>query len=462
MPAETPVPFITSGSYPTRAGNAVRLLIDGEPAFRRVCEAIENAQHSVWVTFTFMWPEFRMPEGRGTPLEVLNRAARRGIDVCVIPWRPDEETASHWRNAFRGAPEHFETLRTLDFGGNIRWDRAQPGFCQHQKTWLIDVGKAGETAFLGGINLNPNSLVAPGHSGGGGNHDVYIELTGPAVVDCHHNFVQRWNEASEREANDGRWGAAADADLPFPTQLPEARGAATVQIQRTIHTGRYTDGTPAVNGEHFNIAGGERSNVQQYLKAIASARRSIYIETQYLEVIEIVMALETALKRGVEIVLLMPAVPDISPQAYASPERHTFFEARAALGAHDNFTLAGIAGLGADGRRKPVYIHSKPMLIDDHWATVGSTNLHRFSLFGNAELNAAISSPETVRAFRVALLEEHLGLNTTAIDDLEALRLFKKIARSNLEKLLADDHDWQGLAFALDISSYGKVPQIGL
>ena len=35
------IPFIESGSYPMRPGNSVRPLIDGEPAFRRICEAIE-------------------------------------------------------------------------------------------------------------------------------------------------------------------------------------------------------------------------------------------------------------------------------------------------------------------------------------------------------------------------------------------------------------------------------------
>jgi hypothetical protein len=30
-------------------------LTDGEPAFRRICEAIDTARRSVWVTVTFMW-----------------------------------------------------------------------------------------------------------------------------------------------------------------------------------------------------------------------------------------------------------------------------------------------------------------------------------------------------------------------------------------------------------------------
>jgi cardiolipin synthase A/B len=436
----------------------VQLLIDGEPAFRRVCEAIETARASVWVTVTFMWSAFRMPDGRGTALEVLDRAASRGVDVRLIFWRPDDETASLRRNAFWGAPEHLEALRALQPRVSIRWDRAQPGFCQHQKTWLVDAGEDEQTAFLGGINLNPNSMVAPGHHGSGQNHDTYIELSGLAVADVHHNFVQRWNEASERFADDGRWGAHADTDLEFPTRLPLERGTATVQIQRTIHAGRYRNGQAAVAARAFDIVLGERTNFEQYVSAIQSARRSVYMEQQYLEIPEIVQALQGALGRGVEVVLLMPVAPDLVPSMTVSPERRAFLEARAALGAHASFTLAGIAGLGADGRRKPVWVHSKLMLVDDAWATIGSANLHRFSMFGNAELNAAIAAPEVVRSFRVALLEEHLGEDTSELDDVAALRRFKRVAHTNRERLRRGDHAWQGLVVLLEISTYGSKP----
>src|SRR5437773_8178604 len=94
------IPFVQSGSYPRRAGNFVRPLVDGEPAFRRICEAIEAAKRSVWVTVTFMWAAFEMPDGRGSALDTLDRAAARGVDVRILFWRPDAETG-HWkRNAF--------------------------------------------------------------------------------------------------------------------------------------------------------------------------------------------------------------------------------------------------------------------------------------------------------------------------------------------------------------------------
>lgn len=455
MAAEDAYPFVSTGSYPTRPGNDVRLLIDGEPAFRRICDAIEAAERSVWATVTFMWPEFEMPDGRGTALEVLGRAARRGVDVRLLFWRPDDETAALKRNAFWGAPEHLVQLQATGAPVKVRWDRAQPGFCQHQKSWLIDAGEDAAEAFVGGINMNPHSVVSPGHEGWGQNHDVYLELSGPAVADVQHNFVQRWNEASERTATDGGWGDAWDSDLPFPTSAPHEGGDVGVQVQRTIHPGRYRNGRAAVGAAGFDIASGETTILSQYLLAIRTARRTVYMENQYLEVAEVVAELDAALSRGVNVTLLMPAQPMLAAGAYASPERRAFFEARAALGAHENFLLCGIAGRGATGDRVPVYVHSKLMLVDDAWATVGSANLHRFSLFGNSEMNASVLSPRHVRGFRVQLFAEHLGVDTSDLDDLGAMRLFKEVAEANEARRDRGDHDWQGLVFPLDFATYG-------
>ena len=372
----TAIPFVQSASYPMRSGNLVRALIDGEPAFRRICEAIEAARQSVWATITFMWEAFEMPDGRGSAFDVLDRAAARGIDVRLIFWRPDSETEWLKRNAFWGSAAHVDLLETRRSGAKIRWDRAHPGFCQHQKSWLIDAGADDEIAFVGGINLNPHSVVAPGHTGEGHNHDVYVELIGPSVVDVHHNFVQRWNEASERLEKEGRWGTGSETGLPFPVRVPAERGCAVAQIQRTIHRGRYLDGHATPEGKLFNIDSGERSNFDQYCAAIDAARRSIYMENQCVDVPEIVDCLYQALRRGVDVVLLMPAQPDVG--LHLRPERRAFLKARAEPAAFENFMLTGIAGLGADSRRKPIYVHAKLMLVDDGWATVGSCNLHRF------------------------------------------------------------------------------------
>ncbi|WP_158938721.1 phosphatidylserine/phosphatidylglycerophosphate/cardiolipin synthase family protein [Burkholderia sp. S171] len=89
------IPFIAHGSYPRRGGNRVSPLVDSAPAFRRIGEAVEQAQHSVWITFTFIATDFQMPDGRGSIFDVLDRAVERGVDVRVIFWRPNPESSGY-------------------------------------------------------------------------------------------------------------------------------------------------------------------------------------------------------------------------------------------------------------------------------------------------------------------------------------------------------------------------------
>jgi cardiolipin synthase A/B len=449
--------FVPSSSYPARAGNRVGPLIDGEPAFRRIAESVESAQQSVWVTVAFLWASFEMPDGRGSFFDVLGRAARRGLDVRVLFWRPGDELSHYRTNAFWGAPEHRAHLEAQGFRGQIRWDRAARGYCQHQKSWLVDAGHETATAFVGGINLNPHSVVAPGHRGEGHNHDVYVEIAGPSTVDVHHNFVQRWNGASERAGIDGYWGDDAGADLPFPSREPRPQGPGMVQIQRTMPAGQYGDGDPAVGGPAHDIAAGERSIFDQYRAAIRAARRSIYLENQYLEVPEMVACCREALERGIEVVLVLPGDLALTrPAAPIDVQRRAFLDARAALGGYPNFTLAGLAGRDSQGERAHVYVHSKVMLVDDEWATIGSCNLHAPSLFGNAEMNASFWDPEVVRALRCRLFEEHLGESTEHLDDVAALQRFGQVARENTRRWTGGDQGWPGLAFSLDPAAYGR------
>jgi cardiolipin synthase len=453
--SEPHIPFLASGSYPARKGNAVHPLVDSGPAFRRICAAIETARHSVWLTVTFMAPDFQMPDGKGTVLDVLDRAVERGLDVRVIFWRPNPESSGYGQ-AFPGSQAEREMLGARGSRFRVRWDRAPGAYCQHQKSWLIDAGDSCETAFIGGINLTYRTFE-PGHRGEGHRHDIYVEVTGPSASDVHHNFVQRWNEASERHADDGVWGHNGNDALAFPTRLSNPSGESLVQIQRNVPAGRYSDGRPSPEGRAFDIASGERSVLEQYTCAIDAARRSIYIENQALPVPDIAARLEAALKRGVDVVILAPAEPEhYVRDARKDPARKGFFDQIEALGRYDGFALVGIAGPDGQGGRSNIYVHAKIMLVDDAWATMGSCNLHSASLFGNTEMNATFWDPKVVRALRCLLLSEHLGRDTMHVDDRAALRLYRDVARENRIRKERGDFNWQGLAFALAPAAYGK------
>ncbi|MFI4935116.1 MAG: phosphatidylserine/phosphatidylglycerophosphate/cardiolipin synthase family protein [Caulobacterales bacterium] len=431
----------------------MRALIDGEPAFRRICAAIEAAGHSVWATIAFITPDFTMPDDQGELFDVLDRAVARGLDVRVVFWRPNPETRQFEPRTFWGSLDHRRMLTERGSSFRIRWDRAHGVYCQHQKSWLIDAGQVGEVAFVGGINLNPRSVVAPGHFGEQHNHDAYVELAGPSASDVHHNFVQRWNEASERRLGDGTWGHDGRDELTLPSRISAHRGASEVQIQRTLRAGRYTDAWPHPFGRDFDVSAGETSIFEQYRLALGAARRTVYIENQSLDAPEIVASLKEALDRGVEVVLLTPAEPE-AERAIDGPARQAFLDARSALGGYDHFTLAGIAGLNAGGERQNVYVHAKLMLIDDAWATIGSGNLHAYSLFGSTEMNASIWDQGFARALRCELFAEHLGLDTSHLDDLAALRLYRRIASENRRKREAGESGWQGLVFEMSPATW--------
>ncbi len=93
-------------SYPIRAGNFVRPLIDGEIAFTRICETVEAAHKSVWITVAYIRADFRFPGSHGSFFDLLDRAAARGVDTRVIFWRtkPDELEHFHGHDAYHAFP----------------------------------------------------------------------------------------------------------------------------------------------------------------------------------------------------------------------------------------------------------------------------------------------------------------------------------------------------------------------
>jgi phosphatidylserine/phosphatidylglycerophosphate/cardiolipin synthase-like enzyme len=455
LPPFQHIPFVDSISYPARPGNAVRPLIDGVPAFRRICEAVEAAQHSVFLTVAFLHTTFTMPDGRGSIFDMLDSAAHRGLDVRVIFWRSNVEAGFDDTTIFAGRPRHLQWLEARGSRMGVRWDRVpEPSGCHHQKSWIVDAGHPTEVAFVGGINLNPKAMASPGHLEQAESfHDVYVEVVGPAATDVHHNFVQRWNEASERGVPGGSWGELGQSNLPFPTRVSAPRGNSRVQIQRTVRAGQYTDSSATPGGSAFDITKGERAIWMQYQQAIDAAQRTIYIENQAFEHPEIIARLTAAVDRGVEVVVLVPAHAEAAVRR-ARSARLTCYEQLAALGHRKHFTMIGLASPRPDGTRRDIYIHGKVMLVDDAFATIGSCNLSARSFFSHTEMNASIYNPVVVQALRRELLSEHLHVDTGAMEDTTALRLCSETAWANTRRHQCGDPVWQGIAFALEPASY--------
>ena len=448
------IPAASTGSYPARPGNQVRPLIDGIPTFDRISEAIKSACHSVWLTVAFFAPDFRFSHGRSL-FDVLDDAVESGLDARVIFWRPNPES-SGFGSTFAGSPADREMLHLRGSRVHIRWDRAGTTYCQHQKCWIIDAGYPTEVAFLGGINLSALAMESPGHHDGGKRHDVYLEIAGPSASDVCHNFVQRWNEASERHAFDGAWCSPPSDVLCFPATLSAPRGSSVVQIQRMVAPGRYTDGYAAPGANRYRICNGERSILTQYIDAIEAAQRTIYIENQALPDHAIALPLKAAVERGIEVVLVVPI------ESCSDNPSDAQVDWLATLSRYRNMTFATLSVPTKARGHSDIFVHSKLMLVDDEWATIGSCNLHQWSLGGHTELNAAVWDKETVRALRCQLLLEHLAEHVDHLGDREALRRFRTIAIENRERRYRNDIRQQGLATALPSVGPAAVAPAGI
>jgi phosphatidylserine/phosphatidylglycerophosphate/cardiolipin synthase-like enzyme len=403
------------------------------------------------VTVAFVEPDFALTDDSGSVFDLLDDTAARGIDVRVLFWRPNEESSGYGAT-FDGEPGDHDFLDARGSRISARWDRATGPYCQHQKSWLIDAGEEGETAFVGGINLTSGGFRVPGIAGRDVRHDTYVEVRGPAASDVHHNFVQRWNEASERDAPGGSRGPAGDSDLAFPASPSRNQGTTTAQVQRTVPANRYRDNGSMPQHRPVAIADGEQTVYEQYLLAIDAAERTIYIENQAIPVREIIEHLERALRRGVTVSMVVPAVPE---GGRPDGRRQAIYDQLRMLAPYPHFLLAGLSSAASEGSRRYVYVHSKTMIVDDTWATIGSCNLHAASLFSNAELNVSFTDPVAVRGLRCDLFSWHLSLDTSSLDDRAALKRFHAIAESNRLALNTGDDTWQGCAFRLSPERYG-------
>ena len=94
------------------------------------------------------------------------------------------------------------------------------------------------------------------------------------------------------------------------------------------------------------------------------------------------------------------------------------------------------------------------MLVDDAWATIGSTNVADRSFRSDTELNASIWHGDVVRSLRDELFAEHLAEDTAGLDGTAAFERFHRRALRNAWLKLAGD-PLEGLAFRIDAGLYG-------
>jgi phosphatidylserine/phosphatidylglycerophosphate/cardiolipin synthase-like enzyme len=246
-------------------------------------------------------------------------------------------------------------------------------------------------AYVGGIDVAVDRWDTPDHTSPrerqrellDGWHDVHCAIQGPAVSAIAENFRDRWNERKPPMRS-------SPGDLPdlirAPLNVPSAsRGSLMVQRLRTL----------ACDGLYDFRPGGEQTSRQGINRAIDQSKYYVYIEDQYFWPSTTVERLTAAVRRGVHVFLVLAKAFDAPVQLFARAHYEMRKEA-----------LEMLRGAGADRvvcchleqtqSLTQIYVHSKFIIVDDRFVTIGSTNIGRRSHTTDTELNVSMVDAQTV------------------------------------------------------------------
>jgi len=418
-------PPVQRASYPARAGNHVRILVDGVETFTRISEIVLGARTRVWITVSFVDLHVDIPGAGMTFLELVEAVAARGVDVRLLFWWSEFPGIG----SFRGDDHEIEELAARDTAVRMRWDHLRHG-CHHQKTWIVD----GTHAFVGGININEEALSEPEHRGPGF-HDVFCEVEGSAAADVATNFIDRWNQATVTRQRGLAFPSidhAGDLDEALAPEVALASAHfddASVQIVRTIADGVYSGARGWHAERRFDLADGETSVCETTHAWIESAERNIYIENQFLMDPATIGLLRDAAERGVEIIAVVPGEPD--PNLLLYPEEDMKRTRSALTGISGTANLGLFALIHADADAQPIYVHSKLMIVDDRLLMLGSANIWPPSFTSDSELNVCVWDATTAKSTRTRLWLEHLcGTEAAGLPDWRRLAAEARRSRS--------------------------------
>jgi cardiolipin synthase len=331
------------------ADNEVRLLHCGTDYFPALVEAIEAAQCEVYFE-TYIFAE---DETGQRVMSALKAAAQRGVAVRMIT---DWFGTGH-KPAYR---LHAEvTAAGVEHRIFNPWFRR--GVTRtHRKICVVD----GEVAFVGGININDDmftdydhniALAAP-------RWDFAVAVRGPLVESIHAEAETQWKRL-------GHMTIARRLTL-----FNEVRKLNKIARQSTMQAGFVV---------RDNLR--NRRTIQRaYLQALGRARNSVLLANPYFAPgRKFRRALAATAQRGVEVVLLIGVGEFWLQDAVA----HSFYP---------KLLEAGVKVV----EYRKTQLHAKVAVIDDEWATVGSSNVDGLSLFLNQEANVVIKNARFARALR--------------------------------------------------------------
>ena len=323
-------------------GNEVKLLMSGKEKFADMFEAIRQAKSSVHLEYF----NFRNDSIADLLFDILREKRKEGVEVRAVfdGFGNDSNNQPLKKSHLKAL--HEDSIEIYEFDPirfpwvNHIWPR------DHRKIVVID----GKIGYTGGMNVADYYLVGTEQVGEW--RDMHCRIEGPAVNELQDIFIRFWEKLTKEKLTDAKYLRGTEAGNKMV-------GIATREPHTTNKIMR-----------------------QFYINALDNAKDSVKIVNPYFcPTSSVIKALKRCAERGVKMDIIMssrydvPLVPDV---VY--------------------YNLRKLMKRGAKiWRYRPGFHHSKIMMVDGKYCTVGSTNLDARSLRFDYEINALIIDKDVTR-----------------------------------------------------------------
>lgn len=329
-------------------GNKVEIFTSGRDKFESLLRDIGEAERYIHLQYYI----FEDDQIGCRVKEVLMRKAREGVKVRVIY---DHIGSIHVKKRFFAEMSEagimvypFFRVTFPHFATRINWRN-------HRKLCVID----GKVGYVGGMNVADRYIKGVSY---GVWRDTHIRLVGPAVGALQYSFAYDWNFMGHPVLEENVESYDCDDNAQAGMQLV----------------------TSGPMSQWSNVA-------FVFLKAIANAKRLIYIQTPYfLPTDGLLKALQSAALSNVDVRIMIPSRSDSVMLRRAS---FSYIQECLQAGIKIYLYEAGM-------------LHCKTVIVDDEFATVGSTNFDFRSFEHNFESNMFIYSTEVNAHLREIFFED--------------------------------------------------------
>lgn len=341
--------------HPLVSGNHIEVLSPAANALEVMFEAIRNAKHHIHLA-TYILADDEI--GRRL-MNLLTERAKAGVSIRVL-YDAFGSAGPEFRRFFKKY-KSIENFHLASFSqSNILKRQFQLNLRNHRKILVID----GNLGFTGGVNFHQSYLKDS--QGRPGIIDYHFRVRGPVVADLQFSFLRDWYYTT---------------DEPIPHfynenyyPIPRSEGE---------ELARVLDSNPLPP---------EITVIQNlFVSSINRAKEQVLIVSPYFVPTEpLMLALCQAARKGVDIKILVPGANNhptirIASQAIYQP-----------------LLSAGIRIF----ERRPPFIHSKAMVIDDKLSIIGSANLDPRSLVLNYETNLQVESESFAQDLKEIVLSD--------------------------------------------------------